>query len=89
MKWKFCEDCYINGHCENQDKGDECNVYSKRITEKCDRLEKQLAIAVDALKEYADRVNWQNDFGYPCLYSEDKGYEGAEKALKDLEDLEK
>lgn len=53
MIWKYCEDCHINGHCENQDRGHECNVYSKRITDKAERLQKQLDIAFEGLAKYA------------------------------------
>ena len=45
MKWKFCEFCYINGHCENQDRGHKCECYGKKLEDKCERLEKQLKIA--------------------------------------------
>ncbi len=51
MKWKWCEDCYINGHCENQDRSHECNVYAKRVTDELDILKHQLAIAVEQLKD--------------------------------------
>ena len=59
MKWKYCENCYIDGHCENQDRGHECNVYAKRITDKAERLQKQLDIAVKALEDYAESDNWE------------------------------
>jgi hypothetical protein len=51
MKWKFCEFCYINGHCENQDRGHKCECYGKKLEDKCERLEKQLKIAVEQLKD--------------------------------------
>lgn len=53
MKWKFCEFCYINGHCENQDRGHKCECYGKKLEDKCERLEKQLKIAAQALDEVA------------------------------------
>lgn len=31
MKWKFCEFCYIDGHCENQDRGHKCECYGKKL----------------------------------------------------------
>lgn len=51
MKWKFCEFCYINDHCENQDRGHKCECYGKKLEDKCERLEKQLKIAVEQLKD--------------------------------------
>lgn len=45
MKWKFCEFCYINGHCENQDKGHKCECYGKKLEDRCELLERQLEIA--------------------------------------------
>ena len=50
MKWKFCEFCYINGHCENQDRGHKCECYGKKLEDKCERLEKQLRIALAAFR---------------------------------------
>ena len=54
MKWKFCEFCYINGHCENQDRGHKCECYGKKLEDKCERLEKQLNIAIGVLSQYAE-----------------------------------
>lgn len=56
MKWKFCEFCYINGHCENQDRGHKCECYGKKLEDKCERLEKQLKIAVEGLKDVIETV---------------------------------
>lgn len=42
MRWEYCENCYIDGHCENQDREYECETYGKRMKDKCERLQKQL-----------------------------------------------
>lgn len=49
MRWDFCQDCYIDGCCENQDRGNKCEVYAKKITEKCKSLEIQLGIVIEIL----------------------------------------
>ena len=59
MKWKFCEFCYINGHCENQDRGHKCECYGKKLEDKCERLEKQLLEIKDA---YID-LTTQDEYG--------------------------
>lgn len=46
MKWKFCEDCRLDGHCQNQDMGHKCECYGKK-------LEDKLVIAKYWLKEIA------------------------------------
>ena len=51
MRWEYCEHCYIDGHCENQDRGHECENYGKRMKDRCERLQKQLEIADTALAE--------------------------------------
>lgn len=58
MRWKYCENCHIDGHCENQDRGHECEVYGKRMKDKCERLQKQLDIALNCLKIYANDDYW-------------------------------
>ena len=76
MKWKFCEFCYINGHCENQDRGHKCECYGKKLEDKCERLEKQY-----------DRAKWWlNEIVKNHRYTP---ISTAEKALKDLSELEK
>lgn len=95
MRWKYCEDCYINGHCENQDRGLECNVYAKRITDKCERLQKQLDIAVKCLKEYGNFKNWSSckviHTGDNSVngYYKDFGNSEAEQALLKINELNK
>lgn len=59
MKWKFCEFCYINGHCENQDRGYKCECYGKKLEDKCEHLEKQLLEIKDA---YID-LTTQDEYG--------------------------
>ena len=62
--------------------------------EENERLKKQLKIAIDALKEYADRDKWGMGFapwsedGFEdALYTED-GYKTAEQALDQITALE-
>lgn len=49
MRWDFCQDCHIDGCCENQDRGNKCEVYAKKITEECESLEIQLGIVIEIL----------------------------------------
>ena len=58
MRWEYCENCPIDGHCENQDRGHECETYGKRIKDKCERLQKQLDIALKCLNVYANEDYW-------------------------------
>lgn len=90
MIWKYCEDCHINGHCENQDRGHECNVYAKRITDKAERLQKQLDRAKDALRKYTSKIALTYNDGtcYALRPYNDNGRE-AQKALDDIEELNK
>lgn len=93
MIWKYCEDCHINGHCENQDRGHECNVYAKRITDKAERLQKQLDIAVEGLNAYAkpQNINMYDDdciISMGCRYLSDNG-QVARKYLQRIEELNK
>lgn len=69
---------------------DEC----VRLQDELGRTRKALDVAVDALKEYADRDNWGMGFapwledGFKdALYTED-GYKTAEKALEQITALE-
>lgn len=65
--------------------------------EKCERLQKQLDIAVKCLKQYADRDNWYNTYRPNSLdecpiaskdiWKEEYGYKRAEKVLKKIEEL--
>lgn len=72
MKWKFCEFCYINGHCENQDRGHKCECYGKKLEDKCERLEKQLEIAETILRELA--YGYQSRNQYNKLIAKANGY---------------
>lgn len=67
---------------------------NSELVTKCHRLEKQLAIATKALRDYADESSWvdcktiDDDFEYierKCAWYID-GYETAQKALKEIED---
>ena len=68
--------------------------------DRCERLEKQLKIAVEALEIYADKTNWDNHFTIEINNCEievitfiegtDKDGEFyAEKALQQIKELEK
>lgn len=59
--------------------------------EKCERLQKQLDIAVKCLERYADHQNWQDECtgAEDCLYIEDFGYREAEQALEQIRELKK
>lgn len=63
--------------------------------DKCERLEKQLKIAVEALEEYADEDHWEDcvagfnpvliDSGCYGVY----GFSEAQQALIEIKELEK
>lgn len=63
--------------------------------DKCERLEKQLKIAVEALKEYADEDHWEDCIARFNPVSIDSGCYGAygfseaQEALIKIKDLEK
>lgn len=80
MIWEYCEDCYINGHCENQDRGYKCDVCAKRITDKCERLQKQLDIALSSMRDSRE-----------LLYqlSQILAADAIGKQLQEIKDLEK
>lgn len=52
------------------------------------KLEKKLAIATKALKEYADITNW-SDGNFMCVYDGTSfaDEESAEEALKEIEEV--
>lgn len=62
-------------------------------------LQKQLAIAVNCLKQYANRDNWYNIYKPNSLdecpiaskerWKKEYGYKQAEKAIKKIEELNK
>ena len=54
--------------------------------DKCEKLEKQLKIAVEALKTYADERTWDCCIKNRCAYV--TSYE-ADQALKQIKELEK
>ena len=58
-RWKFCQCCYLNGHCENQDRGHKCEHYAKQLEDKVDRLQEQLEEANRLIK----MVSPMFDFG--------------------------
>ena len=57
-RWKFCQCCYLNGHCENQDRGMKCEHYSKQLEDKVERLQEQLNEANEVIKHYSEDENW-------------------------------
>lgn len=57
--------------------------------EKCERLQKQLEIAVECLKAYANSSEWwTTENGDKCEYTTN-GYEEAQEALRMIKDLNK
>lgn len=62
------------------------------------KLEKKLAIATKALKEYANKKNWRTSttiintdyFEYECsMYNlKNNGFEEAQQALKEIEEVQ-
>ena len=56
------------------------------LVSKTEQLEKKLAIAIKALKEYADRTNWIEG-NFMCVYDRKcfADEESAEEALKEME----
>lgn len=82
---------------KSQDELNPCNdgkrsseVLIKTI-EKCERLQKQLDIAVKCLDKYADHQNWQDECcgADDCLYIDDFAYKEAEDTLKQIKEQEK
>lgn len=76
-----------------QPRGRKTDVLIKAL-EKCEKLEKQLKIAVEALTDYA-RDDWWNDAvdDYDDEYVkgafENDGYKRAQKALEQIKELNK
>ena len=76
-----------------QPRGRKTDVLIKAL-EKCEKLEKQLKIAVEALTDYA-RDDWWNDAvdDYDDEYVkgafENDGYKRAQKALEQIKELDK
>ena len=100
LKCPFCqqeldylaEDIYGGMYCPNCKKHDLFG--NEKMWQELIRTRKALEIAVDALKEYADRDNWGMGFapwledGFnDALYTED-GYKTAEKTLEQITALE-
>lgn len=68
--------------------------------EKCERLEKQLEIAVEALNKYANKANWENNYTIDLndwelelkVFDDGEVNNGefyAQEALHEIKDLEK
>ena len=53
MKWKYCNYCPLDGTCENQDRGHECEMPVKKLLEENTQLHKFLEEfnALDVAKE--------------------------------------
>ena len=53
MKWKYCNYCPLDGTCENQDRGRECEMPIKKLLEENAQLRKFLEEfnALDVAKE--------------------------------------
>ena len=73
--------------------GRQSDVLIKAI-EKCEKLEKQLKIAVKCLEEYANESIWLTGYdnlgngGSNCMFYCD-GFEYAQKALAKIKELDK
>ena len=52
-RWKFCQCCYLNGHCENQDRGHKCETYPKQLEDEVERLQEQLKEANEIIKGFS------------------------------------
>lgn len=82
---------------ESQDTLSDCNEGKRKTDvlihtiEKCERLQKQLYIAVKCLERYADHDSWQDECAVApdCLFIEDYAYRDAEDTLKQIKELEK
>lgn len=82
---------------ESQDNLCDCNEGKRKTDvlistiEKCERLQKQLDIAVKCLEKYADHQNWQDECAgaEDCLYIDDFAYKEAEETLKQIKDLDR
>lgn len=42
MKWKYCNYCSLDGTCENQDRGHECEMPVKKLLEENQQLKELL-----------------------------------------------
>lgn len=53
MKWRYCNYCPLDGTCENQDRGHECEMPVKKLLEENEQLIKFLEEfnALDVAKE--------------------------------------
>lgn len=81
---------YKNAWDKERENSNRLCMLKDEAIEKMIRLQKRLAIATKALKEYADRSNWYetDDFGISAVDQfacDDYGYNIAEKALKEME----
>ena len=69
-----------------------------KAIEKCEKLEKDLYVAVSALEIYADTQNWRDIYEedgddseehIEALYFADYGYKTAQQALEQIKELDK
>ena len=56
--------------------------------EKCEKLQKQLDMAIKCLERYADHDNWQDECAgaSDCLFKYDYGYREAETVLEQIKE---
>lgn len=66
---------------------EQCRLITKAELNYYKGLEKKLAIAVDALKMYEDKQNW--DIRGVSFMKYSKGFTIARKAIKEIEELDK
>lgn len=74
-KWLYCLYCPLNGHCENQTRGIECETGLKELVQKMHTLEQQLQEANKVIKGYSD----ESIYLFPTWYN---GSFEANKYLK-------
>jgi len=83
MKWKFCQCCFLDGHCENQDRGHRCETYPKQLEDKVERLQEQLNEANKLLIDFCSENECRFDHNGYC--QEHDSCEGEYKCIqKDL-----
>lgn len=60
MKWKYCNYCPLDGTCENQDRGRECEMPIKKLLEENQQLKELLGECKYFLAEYDNDFSWDD-----------------------------
>lgn len=84
-------------YCDEEEENGRVETLVKTI-DRIELLEKQLAIAIKALDEYADRENWYNIYDQDTLdvcplsradrWKNEYGYKPAQKALEKIKNVQ-